>query len=438
MANYSGFCVIFDEEQRSAHLKERGAMDWNFSDVFSAPDWGFKKIEICFLSFDGISLDYACLARRGNKVATAKYLVKFSEFVDLSELKIQELGGHLSVNLRKNFVRSTSGLGGRIPPTTWNEVIKVVKEIRPNQTEALERLLKLRLATNEIYRGHAAEIIALERDAVGVALDVFDKSSELRKDTLGGWAPPEDQLPPFLEGIEAIKLTEEQMLANDVSVFPNGVGVQTRLGAQFTLDDTILDVVYLNRTKVENVIGIDLIYYNHQFDAYTLVQYKRMRKEKLKDVDPESAVYRPSGDKNFKLEMDRMKEFRGKFTDEWASPNTWSTYRLNGDGFFFKFCPSITLEPMSQSLTRGMYLPREYVDSLLQSDVTDGLKLGKLISYDNVKRHFNNTEFTQLVRDGWIGTRGVGTEEITKIIRESLAADRAVIYARSHQQHVNN
>ena len=438
MAEYSGFCVIFDEEQRASLLKERGAMDWNFSDVFSAPDWGFKKLEICFLSFDGISLDYVCLARRGNKVATAKYLVKFSEFVDLSELNIQELGEHLSENLRNNYVRSASGLGGRIPPATWKEVIKVIKELRPDKAEAIERLLKLRLATNDIYRGHAAEIIALERDAVGVALDVFDKSSELRKDILGSWAPPEDQLPPFLEGIEAVRLSEEQMLANDVTVFPDSVGEKTQLGARFTLEDTILDVVYLNRSKVENILGIDLIYYNHQFDAYTLVQYKRMSKEKLKDEDPESAVYRPKGDKNFQLEMDRMKGFRKRFPDEWTPPNTWSTYRLNGDGFFFKFCPSITLEPMSQSLTRGMYLPREYVDSLLQADVTDGPNLGKLLSYDNVKRHFNNTEFTQLVRDGWIGTRGVSSEEVTKIIKEALAENRAVVYARSYQQQVNN
>lgn len=437
MADYSGFCVIFDEEQRSDLLKERGAMDWNFSDVFSAPDWGFKKLEVCFLSFDGVNLDYVCLARRGNKVATAKYLVTFSDFVDLSEINIQELGENLSGNLRTNYARSTSGLGGRIPPTTWNEVVKTVKEFRPDQAEAIDRILKLRLANKSIYSGHSAEIVALERDAVGMALDIFDKTKVLRKDTLGGWAPPEDKMPPFLDGVDAIKLSEEQMLANDVSVFPEAVSLQTRIGARFKVGETLLDVVYLNRSKVEKVLGIDLIYYNHKYDSYTLVQYKRMIKEKLKDEDPESAVYRPSGDKNFKLEMDRMKEFRKSFPDEWASPNNWDSYRLNGDGFFFKFCPSITLEAMSPSLTKGMYLPREYVESLLESDLTDGQKGGKLVSYDNVERHFNNTEFSQLVRDGWIGTRGVSSEEITKIMKESLSADRAVVYAYSHLQNTS-
>lgn len=433
MGEYSGFLVMFDEERRADLLKERTGITSGFSDTFSSPDWGMKEWEVCFLSFDGMALDHACLAQRRNKAATAKYRVEFLEFVDLLSLDLAEIAHQLPSKLEHHWLRSSSGRGRRVPPATWDELIRIVRRLRPNQAAEVDRLLRLRAAAKHRLVGPAAEQVALERDAVGVALDIFDRSSQLRQETLRRWVPHPGPLPPFLKGVEQSKLTEEQMLAHDSRILPGAEAVATQIGARFTVGERMLSVVYLNRTSVEKSLGIDLIYYNHQFEAYTLVQYKRMNKESLKKSDADAWVFRPSSDRNFDVEMKRMHKFRAENPDEWGKSRRWESFRLNGDGFFFKFCPSTTLEVLSADLIRGCYLPREYTESLLMSNVTDGSRGGKLLSFENVQRHLNNSDFATLVRDGWIGTRAKSTDLISELIRNALDGERAVVVARTGQ-----
>lgn len=431
MGNYSGFIINFEEERRSELLKELLGIEEEFTEALSAPDWEIKQWEVCFLSFEREKINYVCLAQRGHRAVTAKYRVKFSHFIDLDGIAIGEIERYLKPNLKRYFVNTYSGIGKRIPFITWNSFIDAIKILRPQQAPAIDELLKLREASIKNYTGRAYDIVAFERDAVGVALDIFDPSSSLRKKTLMNWAPEHVEISPFLAGIGAINLTEEQMLAHDMNVFPGADKYHMLLGTQFKMENRVLDVIYANRTEIETNLGADLIYYNHNFDAFTLIQYKRMKKERVKDNDPETAVFRPSSDRNFETEIERMKSLRKEFPDRWGDSKAWEKYRLNGDGFFFKFCPSINLTPFSTDLVKGMYIPREYIESLIASTLTDGPRAGKIISYENVQRYFNNTDFTKLVSDGWIGTRGISSAEITKIVSESLRADRSIIYARS-------
>ena len=437
MPRYSGYLIKFDEEQRADWLRESQEWRGTFSDALSAPDWGFKDYEVCLLSLDGSSIELACLGRRGKVVATAKYRVEFSTFVPLTPLPFEEIERRIGARFRSHFIRSTTGRGHRVPPETWSELINVVKESRPDSAQAIDNLIRLQEASKREFRGSAAETVALERDAVGVALDVFDRSKELRKRSLSRWSPPPDTLAPFMEGVDAVRLTEEQMLAHDSNVFSDAVaGTPTVYGRRFAIGDRLLDVVYQNRTAVERTLGVDLIYYNHTFDAYTLVQYKRMAEEANVLGKPNTAVFRPNSDTNFVAEMARMTAFRQASPDDWPPPKEWDAYRLNGDGFFFKFCPAITLELLTSDLIKGMYLPREYLESLLSSSITDGQRGGKLVAYENVKRHLSNTEFTTMVQQGWVGTRGVATAQITNIVREALADGRAVIQAWSRSAEV--
>ena len=103
-------------------------------------------------------------------------------------------------------------------------------------------------------------------------------------------------------------------------------------------------------------------------------------------------------------------------------------FRLSGHGFFFKFCP-LRFEPVANSLIKGMYLPWDLLESALSQKAMVGPKGGSLISFDNTPRYFNNTQFTELVRDGWIGTQGSATNQITAIIQASLERGRAVTLA---------
>jgi hypothetical protein len=431
MAQYSGYIVVFEEALRADLLKARGSDDGRFTDALSAPDWRIKESEVCFVSFDARSLESACLAKRGARVVTGKYRVEFSDFVDLGDLRISDIEERMKVSLRKHFTRSISGWGQRVPPATWSDLVRVVQELRPSQAEGIDRLLQLRERNTESFHGFAAQTVALERDAVGISLDILDKSARLRKTTLVSWIPPEKEMVPFLQGIEAVRLTEEQMLVHDSGVFPGGLMARTTVSARFHLGDRILDVIYQNRTSVEKTLGVDLIYYNQTFDAYTLVQYKRMTGEKVCGETVHEAVFRPSADENFRAEMKRMEDFRSENPDEWMPPRDCSSFRLDGDGFFFKFCPSVVLEPLSADLIKGIYLPRQYLESLLRSELTDGMRGGKVITFENVQRHLTNTEFAWLVREGWLGTREISTRAITDVIAGALDAEKAVIHARS-------
>jgi hypothetical protein len=79
-----------------------------------------------------------------------------------------------------------------------------------------------------------------------------------------------------------------------------------------------------NRTRVEEALGVDLLYNHHQYASYVLVQYKRMRRESLENDGP---VYRPT-DESYKSETARMKSFLTEH-GEVSAPGALGDYRLD-------------------------------------------------------------------------------------------------------------
>ena len=117
MSDYGGFLIIIDEPSRASQLADRleyAGQDYAFTDALSVPDWHPKHVELCLLSLGGDTIDYACLAKRGRRVATSKYQVKFTEFVPLDELSFDDVREALGPRYRGHFVRSSSGMGRRL------------------------------------------------------------------------------------------------------------------------------------------------------------------------------------------------------------------------------------------------------------------------------------------------------------------------------------
>jgi len=77
----------------------------------------------------------------------------------------------------------------------------------------------------------------------------------------------------------------------------------------------------------------------------------------------------------------------------------------------------------------GMYIPLPYWKVLLSSDSTLGKKGGRKISYSNVSRYINNTLFTELVQNGWVGSQVTDTDQITKQIQQSIAGGKSLVLA---------
>lgn len=437
-STYSGFVVVLDEPARNDWLESRRGeavfenVEWRFTDALSAPDWHPKALEVCFLSFGGSTLDLAALATRGRKVANAKYAVTYSHFVDLGALPFPVVEATLGNQLRQHFVRSSTGRGSRVPPQTWAGLLAAAMALRPAIASDLERLVRLREEGTRHLRGNGIPQLAMERDAVGIALEIFGAD---RRGILSSWAPggavgTAAPLAPFLAGLRASRMREDQMLTHDARTFPGWALIaQHQVGtATFQKrDGEYLTIYNVNRTTIENALGVDLVYYNHRYDAYVMVQYKRLLRDGRSDGDP---VFRLSGG-SYETELEKMRQFVS------ANPvpqcDRPDRYRLEPAAFYLKLCEAETLTPLSGDLIKGMYVPLPYWEALLASGVLVGRRGGLSVSFRNMRRHLPNGSFVQLVQDGWIGSRGTTSDAITRMIRTRLEEGVSVLLAVTGQ-----
>ncbi len=80
----------------------------------------------------------------------------------------------LDSSIRNHFIRSSQGSGAKVPPKTWQGVISAIKKLRPDHLSEIDRLLSIKKISRFTLRGAAADIILQEREALGIALDIFD------------------------------------------------------------------------------------------------------------------------------------------------------------------------------------------------------------------------------------------------------------------------
>lgn len=183
-----------------------------------------------------------------------------------------------------------------------------------------------------------------------------------------------------------------------------------------------LTIVNANRSSIETTLGVDLVYYHHKFQSFVLVQYKRL----TGDLSPR--VYRPQG-KQYTKQLAAMQAFMKQIEGHEADPS-FLGYRLSGEPFFFKLCDSRQGGDWTVQMTPGMYFPLDLWERFLKTDLAKGPQGGFQIGYHNASRRLSNTEFTRLLRGGWLGTAGkVPADLINKVIEMGLTADRSIIAA---------
>jgi hypothetical protein len=440
MSKMQGLIIFFDEERRQDLLKERSEGGYEtFSDALSVPDWELGKLGLALLSFSGTTIDYLAIVSRGRRVATSKYRVEFSKILDLHSVDVDVVSQALNANLKHHFIRSSQGLGSKIPVKTWNNVIEVIKKQRPDTARDIDRLCTLQDISSYRFSGEATDILLQEREAIGIALDIFSGSNKLRKDVIGSWAPEREQISEineelmeaklkkptpgfssFLSGIETRHLQEESALQHDLFSW-DGITPMHDAGISiFNQGERKLEVIYANRNSLENTLGVDLIYYNEAYNSFMLVQYKLMKEEN------HEFVYRP--DQQLNDELERMETFCKSFI---ASNKIikHEDIRLNTDGFMLKLVPNHGIKPVAGELIKGMYVTREYMNFLIGANGPKGVKGGAKITFGNSPRYLTNTEFSQSVNRGWIGTRGVQSETLRKLIKQFYETGRAVLVA---------
>jgi hypothetical protein len=384
-----------------------------------------RHAEIALVSLDGSSLDHIGISQVGRRVATGKVTVAICNLVGVDDLSYEEIRDKLPSRFSRRFAPPSEGVY-RPTPKMWREVLKVITRKRPSLRARIENLNRM-VAASELERGHiVGGLEVFERDAVASALQTFGGPS-FRKRVLRRAGPPEKAaVAPFLSQLREVALREDPQVINDQNTFP-GMTVARRdvVGSVvLTNGNESLTILNCNRQPLEQTLGVDLIYYSHRFDSFVLVQYKRMSEGKH---GPE---YRPRNDPSHDKEIKRMaktEEFLRRLPK--VEDASTSAFRLSGRPFYVKVCEPRAKAALDAGMVSGMYLPLDLWRRLLESSEARGSKGGVVITWDNCLRRFNNGEFTNLLRQGWIGSAAGESKAMAKIIEEVLSNGRMLVFA---------
>ncbi|MBE2202469.1 MAG: hypothetical protein IAE79_27910 [Anaerolinea sp.] len=427
MSDYTGYFYIVDEPNRAKSLRSKISREGTFTDTLSVSDWRNGNVDVFLLSIDNDELNFVGLGYLGKRVATAKNLVRFSNLFEVAPpIPLQTIESRMKTRLRHQFVRSSSGAGGKIPEVTWDEMLDVIQAINVKTGLEIRRLIELLNTDLENFDLAGAAIVAQERDATNLVLRLADFDQKHIVDWTQQTQDQTETLPPFLVGLnENIDILEDSMISHDLQVFGEWEKIaQHQVGAViFKKQHETLTIMNVNRHPVEKNLGVDLFYYHHDYHSYVMVQYKRMQQEKG------GPVYRPLLDKSYQAEIARMQEFSRILAELEDKSFTLQGYRLRPQLFFFKLCPVKVFDPTSADMVKGMYMPLDYWEMLMQSPDVIGPKEGTQVSFYNAGRYFTNSQFINLVQEGWIGSRLVDKDIISDVIKESIEGKKSVILA---------
>jgi len=363
-ANNTGLLIHFDEDRRRDLIQERIEGSYEpFTDALSVHDWELGQLNIALLGFSDSTIDYISLAKKGKRIVTSKNRIEFSGMVNLGAISVGVIESRLNERIQRYFVKASQGTGGVIPAATWVALIAAIKAERPALVEDIDRLLSLRRYSGFRLNGEAADILLQEREALGISLDIFSGSNQLRDRVLSEWAPYEGSVADvnevestakltnlgagrssFLKGIPQRYLQEESAIQHDLFNWPGMTPLHEAGVSVFEQGSRRLEVHYANRNALEHTLGVDLIYYNEPFELFVLVQYKLMREE------GNLVLYRP--DAQLASELARMDDFYDSIRRT-AAIQSHEEYRLNEDGFMLKLVPSKGLNLHRENSSRA-------------------------------------------------------------------------------------
>jgi hypothetical protein len=354
------------------------------------------------------------VTRSHNRVATGWHRLRYVQRLQIEPLGLDELLEAVPLRVRSH-VRARLESGGVLPDRSAHEILAAISKLRPEAGRELRSLLGEAQRKPRTLRGEALQAAAHEADAVRLALDI----AEIPRRELQAIRP--DGKVPFLQRLEKLAVAEDPAAAYDSMRFLDFERLEHPSGVvQFTNRDERLTVMNVNRQPLERTTGADLIYLNETIGAFVFVQYKTMRSLSR---NGDRVGYRP--DKQLRDELKRMRKIRVGPDD-----GALDSYRFDAACAFLKLCkPVEALDFSPRELVGGMYLPLDYYDRLVDSKEAKGPRGGVVLSYETVRRRIRNDLFIRLVRDAWVGTRGVTTERLMEAVLAGLAADRSVTIA---------
>ncbi len=424
MAKASGFAVLLTKDRMDAFLgcvaEER---------AFAEPVADFQHSRraplVCFV-VDAGKLTHIGLGHRGVRAGTGLSRLNIDKTEELSEpISVRKLLNRLpkrnAASIRKRFQS-----GGLLTEKGFSAVVETIRPLARQASALLDRFSETRTARIRRLPDKARENLAQQKEAVLTALSI----AGLSRDPVQEWTPSDETPVSFLDGLPSVRLREDPMVVNDMQNLPGFDVIKTYPygAAVFESEETSerLTVILANRLPLEKQTGTDLLYFNETYQSFVMVQYKAMERADRKSGIPIYLYRLPNA--QLKEEIDRMDAVLSALKA--CAPNKGiGGFRLTENPFFLKLCPRLVFNPDDVGLVPGMYLPLDYWKLLENDPGIKGPKGGLRITYENAKRHFDNTSFTTVVSKAWAGTTPSQSQVLQDVIRTTLETGKAVAIA---------
>ena len=261
---------------------------------------------------------------------------------------------------------------------------------------------------------------AMQGDAVALAIKAFGGTDEAASVGLPGGGT----------ALGTVRLLEDAVIEHDARWMPGWRLADSSLTGRATFEKRgeRLDVFTANKRPLEELFGVDLIYLNEAHGALVMVQYKmlepeepapgRLNTEITVDDEMDEPGWTVRIDRQFVDELERMRRF-----DRDLEPD--GAYRLHAGAFFFKF-----VRRHAATNSAGILLSLGHFDHLMEAGRLTGARGGLRLSYRSLDGHYLRTQpFIELVRSGYVGTRGATTVHLQALIDASLDGGKAVVAA---------
>jgi hypothetical protein len=324
---------------------------------------------------------------------------------NLIRLLVQVDAGTLRSGIRR-IIDSTEPLE-TFPPTLGKAVVAALAA-EPYNQRALKHIAAVLDKPTHYHNARA-----LQQDAIALALKAFGGSGEADMVEL----PGEDS------GLARVRVLEDAVIEHDARSIPGwNLATSDVTGrAIFTLPmGGQLAVITANKRPLEELFGVDLIYLNQRRRSLVMVQYKMMepveRSSRSTRRDEREWIVRIN--EQFRDELARMKRYMKDLSPD-------DSYRLNPQPFFVKL-----VKRDATTSTTGILISVEHLEYLIEGGAMFGTRGGLRISYQALDGHYLVAQaFIELVRSGYIGTRGATTEHMKVLIDATLENGTAVVAA---------
>jgi hypothetical protein len=274
MNDAAGYVFLVPEDRVEDYLHQIQTIGDRFGEPVSEFELSRRFKMVCLVSTKPGLITYIGRGTRGIAAGTGLRRLNILDSQLLqTPLEIKPLI-ELARQRFRPYLQKALETGGLIPPGTFEELRRVLRERYRDASGLIERFSSARPPEIRLMSRRAESVFTLEKESVVAALSL----AGVPTDPLTEWAPSTGHLPSFLSSIPSTRLREDQMIIHDLQTFPGWERVAKSVtgAAVFSSGEDVVTVQIANRTPLEEVLGVDLIYYNQPYDTFVMVQTRRL------------------------------------------------------------------------------------------------------------------------------------------------------------------